>query len=63
MAARFGRVLNWAALLFAAVFAIASGLMFISDNPDRVITGGFLAFVAVLIFLIGSASKYVLAGD
>ena len=62
MLARLGHVLYWAGCLLA-VPPLILGVMVLADRkPDAWMGLGFYTVVAVVIWLIGRACKYVLAG-
>lgn len=63
MAARFGHVLYWAASLIAALM-IGTAAFAVIANGVAINDAGILAtvFYAVIIWLIGLACRYVLAG-
>jgi hypothetical protein len=62
MAARLGEVIYWAASLFAALIFIdvVYGALFGSGRPDPLFRGSAI-FVAILIWFLGLACRYVLA--
>lgn len=61
MVGRLGVVLYFAFAGIAALLVLAA-VMFANNNPHEPATAGALAFFGVVSFLIGLASKYVLAG-
>jgi len=63
MAARLGDVLYWASTLVACLMAvlIAYAVLFGTGQGDLMVQG-LVLFVAAIIWLIGRAARYVLAG-
>jgi hypothetical protein len=62
MAGRLGHVLGWIANLIALV-AFGIGVLAALDTSDARLVGvGVAAVIAVIIWLIGRALRYVLAG-
>lgn len=62
MLGRLGKVLNFGFALIAVFFVIAA-IQFANNNPQEPATAIFLGAVGVIAFLIGIASRFVLAGD
>ena len=63
MAARFGRILYWAACGIAAMSAALGAFIAIDGNEQKyfgmTVTFGF----AAIVWLAGRAARYVLAGE
>jgi hypothetical protein len=62
MLARLADVLYWGGLLIAGVLAIGAGWVLLETGDRR---PGFIVFVfapAMIVWLIGRAARYVLAG-
>jgi hypothetical protein len=63
MVARLGNVLYWAASLIAGLLAlIAAYAMVFGTGEDRVFIDTALAVIAVVVWLVGRACRYVVAG-
>jgi hypothetical protein len=62
MLSRLGKVLNFGFALIAVLF-IAAAALFASNNPHEPATAVFLGGVGAIVFLVGLASRFVLAGD
>jgi hypothetical protein len=62
MLARLGNVLYWAGCLLAVPLLIFCVIVFVQGTPNDRPALGFLTLAAVVIWLIGRACKYVLAG-
>jgi hypothetical protein len=64
MASRLGEVLYWAATLIAVsiIGFIAYGALYGTGGADRLLQGAAV-FVAIVIWLIGLACRYVLSGS
>ena len=65
MAARIGRVLYWMGCIIAVLLVLLSFFFaFLAETTNGVV-GGLTAFIpyAVVVWLIGRACRYFLAGD
>jgi hypothetical protein len=63
MVARLGNVLYWGACLVAGLLAlIAAYAMVFGTGEDRVFIDTALAVIALIVWLVGRACRYVLAG-
>lgn len=61
MAGRLGHVLFWAGTLFAVLLIVAA-LAFVRNNPGEEFAALVVVGFGVVVFLIGLASRHVLAG-
>ena len=63
MAARLGNVLYWAASLVAGGFLVFGGLVLtFNRGPDGPFIAGAFVGIGVVVWLVGRACRYVLAG-
>lgn len=62
MLGRLGKVLNFAFTLIA-ILCVVAAFLFANNNPHEPATAVFIGGFGVVMFLVGLASRFVLAGD
>jgi hypothetical protein len=63
MAARLGEVLYWGASVIAGLLMIGAAFaMVFGMGDDRFLMVGFVTVFAIIVWLVGRACRYVLAG-
>jgi len=59
---RLGNVLYWLCTGVAMVFGIVAILLVFGRGDEKMLFVGFFAVLAIVVWLIGRAARYILAG-